>query len=412
MNYTVEKNDRAPAYLQLYRQVRDDIIKKNYPYNTKLPSKRTLADETGVSIVTAEHAYALLCDEGYVESRERSGYFVIFRTGDIFLSPSGGESERYNKRLLPDNLKTYPGLSREGYNPDKESSGPGRDLSAFTGSSPASPHDFPFSVLVKTMRSVINDFGENILDRSPNAGCPELRGAISRYLSRSRGISAEPVQIVIGSGAEYLYGLIVQLFGRERVYGIESPSYQKIQQVYQASDVKYEMLPLGNDGIESSALWASGADVLHISPYRSFPSGVSAPASKRHEYVRWADKGDRYIVEDDFESEFSVLKKPEETLFSLASGGNVIYMNTFSQTISPSLRVGYMVLPQRLVSAFEQKLGFYSCTVPTYIQYVLAELIDNGDFERHINRVRRRKIQEERHWRSSRMPKKEQASGR
>ncbi|MBO5355244.1 MAG: hypothetical protein J6B09_04165 [Clostridia bacterium] len=157
---------------------------------------------------------------------------------------------------------------------------------------------------------------------------------------------------------------------------------------------RYEMLPLGSDGIESAALWASDADVLHISPYRSFPSGITATASKRHEYLRWASSGERYIVEDDFVSEFSVSKKPEETLFSHTVCENVIYMNTFSRTISPALRVGYMVLPKRLAEIFEQKLGFYSCTVPTFEQLLLARLISSGDFERHVNRTRRKKRRE------------------
>ena len=186
----------------------------------------------------------------------------------------------------------------------------------------------------------------------------------------------------------------MELLGRERVYAIESPSYQKIEQVYSACAARYEMLPLGSDGIESAALWATRADVLHISPYRSFPSGITATASKRHEYLRWAKSGARYIVEDDFESEFSVSKKPEETLFSHASCENVIYMNTFSKTISPALRVGYMVLPKRLAEEFERKLGFYSCTVPTFEQLLLARLIQSGDFERHVNRVRRKKRRE------------------
>ncbi len=377
MNYIIEKSDSAPAYLQLYRQLRDDIIREIYPYNGKLPSKRTIAEECGISIVTAEHAYALLCDEGYAESRERSGYFVIFRTDDSFIvSPEAA---------------AFPPDGRESFSSEIMSAS--RTYSSASGHA-LTAQEFPFSVLVKTMRSTINDFGEAILERSPNSGCPELRQAISRYLARSRGISARAEQIVIGSGAEYLYSMIVQLFGRGKIYGIEFPSYQKIQKVYEASDVRYEMLPLGCDGIDSAALWASHADILHISPYRSFPSGVSASASKRHEYMRWAKKGSRLIVEDDFESEFSILKKPEETLFSHASDDNVVYMNTFSQTISPALRVGYMVLPESLVGVFEQKLGFYSCTVPTYIQYVLTELIDKGDFERHINRVRRKKRKE------------------
>lgn len=360
MKYVIQKDNNTPAYLQLYKQVRDDIVKEIYPYNSKLPSKRIIADELGVSTVTVEHAYALLCDEGYIESRERSGYFVIFRTDDGFVASSNKTATR--TLLTPH----HSGTSAE----------------------------FPFSVLTKTMRSVMSDFGENILDKSPNSGCVQLREAIKHYLARSRGITADTEQIIIGSGSEYLYSLIVELLGRNRMYAMEFPSYKMIEQVYLASDVQYQMLPLGSDGIESSALWASCADILHISPYRSFPSGVTATASKRHEYMRWASKGNRYIVEDDFESEFSISKKSEETIFSHTSDDNVIYMNTFSKTISPSLRVGYMVLPKHLVSVFEQKLGFYSCTVPTFVQFVLAELISNGDFERHINRVRRKKRKE------------------
>ncbi len=390
MNYTIDKTNHTPAYLQLYRHVRDDIIGEIYPWGTKLPSKRIVADELGVSIVTVEHAYALLCDEGYAEARERSGYFVCFRTDDSFRLPAPAHASSPAQTGITAHVSAFAPADTTTYASSSALSG----IRAFSAGMPQtgiSSQEFPFSVLVKTMRGVINDFGEAILERSPNSGCEELRLAISQYLARSRGIAAGPERIIIGSGAEYLYNLIVALFGRDRLFGIESPSYQKIQQVYTASDVRLEMLPLGSDGIESSALWASQANILHISPYRSYPSGVSASASKRHEYLRWAAIDGRYIVEDDFESEFSVLKKPEETLFSNTTHDNVIYMNTFSQTISPSLRVGYMVLPKHLVPVFEEKLGFYSCTVPTYIQYVLAKLIADGDFERHINRVRRKK---------------------
>ena len=348
-----------PAYLQIYKQIKDDIINGNYPYNTKLPSKRLLADETETSTVTVEHAYALLCDEGYVESRERSGFFVIFRNTDGFALPSAAEIRH----------------SEVPYKPH------------------ATP-EFPFSVLAKTMRGVMSDLGEVILEKSQNKGCPELRLAIRHYLSRNRGISVDVEQIVIGSGAEYLYGLIIELLGRNRTYGIEYPSYEKIEQVYRAGEVSYEALRLSSDGIDSIALARTTASVLHTTPYRSYPTGVSASASKRHEYIRWVNAGDRYVIEDDFESEFSVSTKPEDTLFALSDRDNVIYLNTFSKTISPSLRVGYMVLPQRLVKDFDEKLGFYSCTVPTFEQYVIARLLQNGDFERHINKVRRNKRKE------------------
>ena len=356
MKYGIEAQAGTPAYLQLYRQIREDIVQGVYPHGGRLPSKRTLAAETGVSTVTAEHAYALLCDEGYAESRERSGYFVCFRAGDGFAAAP-----------LP--CRARPMAARVW----------------------AAAPVFPFSVLAKTMRRVLGELGEAILDRSPNAGCLRLREALRQYLARSRGIVADETQIVVGAGSEYLYGLIVELLGRDRVYAIESPSYKMIKQVYRASDVRYERLPLGADGIDSAALRACNADVLHISPYRSFPSGVTASASKRHEYLRWAAAGGRFLVEDDFESEFSVSSKPEETLFSVTADDNTIYMNTFSKTVSPSLRVGYMVLPKRLTADFDRKLGFYSCTVPTFMQHVLAALLENGDFERHINRVRRQK---------------------
>lgn len=360
MRYRIQESDNAPAYLQLYKQLRDDIVSGLYPPNSKLPSKRIMADETGVSTVTVEHAYALLCDEGYIESHERSGYFVIFQASDGFVGSASGKS-----------AEPHPPLHR-----------------------PETQSEFSYPLLAKTMRRVMSDYGEALLNKSPNSGCLELREAIGQYLARSRGIQVFAKQIIIGSGAEYLYGLIVELLGRNMTYAIESPSYKQIEQVYKVFDVKYELLPLGNDGIESSALWETDAKILHITPYRSFPSGVTATASKRHEYLRWAASRDHYIIEDDFESEFSVSKKPEETLFSHASNDNVIYMNTFSKTISPSLRVGYMVLPMHLVPLFEQKLGFYSCTVPTFEQLVLTELIANGDFERHINRVRRKKRRE------------------
>ena len=244
------------------------------------------------------------------------------------------------------------------------------------------------------MRNVISELGDAILEKSQNKGCPELRLAIKHYLSRNRGINVDLEQIVIGSGAEYLYGLIIELLGRGRTYGIEYPSYKKIEQVYRASEVAYDPLPLSADGIDSAALAGTAASVLHTTPYRSFPTGVSASASKRHEYIRWSNTGGRYIIEDDFESEFSVSTKPEDTLFALSSGGKVIYLNTFSKTISPSLRLGYMVLPQNLVAEFDARLGFYSCTVPTFEQHVVARLLANGDFERHINKVRRDKRKE------------------
>lgn len=355
----MKRQEGIPRYIRIYEQIREEIIQGIYAFGSKLPSKRLIAEEMGVSVITAEHAYALLLEEGYIEARERSGYFVSFRREDGF----AGLEMRSQKEVVTA-AKNLPQQTE---------------------------YPFPFTVLAKTMRRVLSDYEETILVRSPNEGIEELRTEISRYLARSRGIQVSLQQIIIGAGSEYLYHLIIGLLGREHIYGLEAPSYPIIENVYQVSGVKYERLPLEANGISSESLKNSRADVLHITPYRSFPTGVTASASKRHEYLRWAQKNGRYIVEDDYDSEFSVLKKPEDTLFSQSEDDNIIYVNTFSKSISPSLRVGYMLLPKHLVPLFRERLGFYSCTVPTAIQYVLTELFRNGDFERHINRVRRAK---------------------
>ena len=356
MMYRAEHIPGQKAYVQLYEQLRQEIVAGVFACGARLPSKRLLAEEAGVSLSTVEHAYALLCDEGYAEARERSGFFAAFRAESGFSLPEPAGI------VLPE--KTAE-----------------REQECV----------FPFGVLSRAMRSVLTAYGEAILIKAPARGCDALRTALSRYLRRSRGIDARPEQIVIGAGAEYLYSQIVRLLGHGRTYALEEPSYEKIEQVYRAEGVRCDMLPLGRDGIISEALRRTEATVLHVTPYRSFPSGVTASASKRHEYLRWTSQGDRYLVEDDFESEFSVAGKPEETLFALDGGRRVIYLNTFSKTVSPALRVGYMVLPEALSELYGERAGFFSCTVPAFEQYVLAQLMENGDFERHINRVRRQK---------------------
>ena len=344
-------------YLQLYNQLRGEILKGIYPYGCKLPSKRQICDDLGISVITVEHAMDLLEEEGYIESRERSGYYVSYKEGDSFSVAPFDQAYANDAVLTQTDIATC----------------------------------FPFGVYAKTIRRVLSERGNSIFTSSPNKGTLDLRRAISEYLARNRNLYVTPEQIIIGSGAEYLYGMVVQILGRDLTYGIEKPSYEKIEQVYQASDVRCTLLALGRDGILSSELASTTADVLHITPYRSYPSGITANAAKRREYIQWVSQGSgRYIVEDDFESEFTPSAKPQETVFSLSDKGNVIYINTFSKTIAPSTRIGYMVLSKKLLSKYEKRAGFYSCAVPTFDQYVLAEFINSGDFERHINRVRRR----------------------
>ncbi len=344
---------KKKKYLEIYENVREDIIQGNYKSGSKLPSKRVMADKMGASLITVEHAYELLIEEGYIAPKEKSGYFITF-----------DKEQQYNAPLETLGSRVHMPVEI--------------DAEAFS-----------YNIYAKTVRRVLSEYAEELMMKSPGSGTVILREAIARYLGRSRHINVKYDQIIIGSGAEYLYGLIVQSMGRDISYGIESPSYQKIAQVYEAGGVRLERLKLGQDGIESKELWESNAGVLHISPYRSYPSRITASASKKREYLRWSEEKNAIIIEDDFESEFTPSRKPEETLFSLDKNDRVIYVNTFTRTIATSVRTAYMVIPRSMKPVLRERIGFYSCTVPTLDQYVLAELIDNGDFERHINRVRR-----------------------
>ena len=357
-----------PAYLKLYRELRGAITEGLYPYGSRLPSKRTLALDHSLSLVTVEHACEILCDEGYIEARERSGYFVIYRSGAFF-------TVRDWKKAVPA-FVTFSTVRESAPSPVQAAEGQSRE-------------SLSFSLFARTVRRTLSIYGDQLLTRSPQDGCLPLRQALSAYLARSRGMRAEPDQIIIGSGAEHFYSLAVQLFGQGTRFGLEDPSYEKIRRIYEAGGAVCEMLPMGPDGIRSEALAASKAAVLHVTPYNSYPSGITAGASKRAEYVRWAGARDRYIIEDDYDSEFSLSSKAEDTLFSLSPEGRVLYLNTFSRTVAPSLRAAYMVLPRPLLQQYRQRIGFYSCSVPVLEQYVLTELLQSGDFERHINRVRR-----------------------
>ncbi len=353
---------RKSAYIDIYERIKEKIVSGDYKYNEKLPSKRSTALNESVSVITVQNAYALLCEEGYVEAKERSGYFVIYKASDFI-----GELSRDKEK-------------------GKEESGTTGDRHSITHHSKG---DFSFGVLTRTARKVMLDYGERILEKAPNAGCIEFREAIRGYLATSRGIHVGIDQIVVGAGAEYLYGLVAQLFDSDAEIAVENPCYDKIRKVYTSLGHRVDSLDMNKDGILTSELLRTGAKVLHVTPFHSYPSNITAGISKKQDYLRWAGS-DKYIVEDNYDSELTVSGKLEDTLFTLSGGKRVIYINTFSKTVAPSIRVGYMILPEELVEVFREKLGFYSCTVPVLEQYILCELLKNGDYQRHLNRVRRR----------------------
>ena len=343
---------KTPAYIRVYQNISNQIIHGIYPYQSRIPSKREMAQKENCSLITIEHAYELLIDEGYIESRPRSGYYISYQVGDVF------ESE-----------VTPVDISVSFENADMT---------------------FPASVFAKACRKVTGMMVSKLPSRSEGKGNIYLRNAISKYLARSRNLFVSPEQIIIGAGSEYLYSLIVDLLGRSKIYGIESPSYEKIYRIYRASGVKVDLLKLARNGILSTELERTPASILHVTPYHSFPTGSTTDASKRREYIRWANAHQAIIVEDDYESEFTKSIKSQETLFSL-DPQHVIYMNTFTKTISSSIRIGYMILPEDLLKAYEQTQSFRSCTVSEFMQLVVAELLNNGSFERNLNHIRRKR---------------------
>lgn len=380
---------KRPAYLKIYEALRGDITSGAYAPGERVPSKRTMAEQTDTSVITVEHAYDLLIDEGYIEARERSGYFVCYRSEDAF--PVGDASDNADDRQAEDNTSRRTAASAGGSRISALAQAEGVPA---TDQYEAAAAELSFAGFARTMRRVLSEYAEECMQRSPNEGTLYFRDSIARYLQRSRGIHVDVSQIIVGAGSEYLYSLIVQMLGRERVYALEDPSYEKIRRVYEANGARCELLKLGRHGIHSSELRRSDAGVLHVTPFDSYPSGVTATAGKRQEYISWAKQRQAMIIEDDYASEFSPSTKSEDTLFSLAPEETVIYMNTFTKTISPAIRTGYMLLPKKRAAELKARINFYSCTVPTYDQYVLAEYLNSGAFERYINRVRRKRRQE------------------
>lgn len=364
-------------YALIYENLRANITDGTIKYGEKLPSKRAAADSFDASVITVEHAYELLESEGYIESRPRRGYFARYVADGILAEK---ESDfPFPEEFAIENQTDGNDASAKGTN--------AKDANAKDAN--AKKERFPFGVYASAVRAVLNDLGDKITEKTNGSGAPALKSAIKNYLKTSRDVHADENRIIIGAGAEYLYGVIAKLFGAGETFAIETPSYGIIEKIYSLNGVKTEKLRLGTDGVLSEDLAACRAKVIHVTPYRSFPTGVTASASKRAEYLRAAKKIGAYIVEDDYESEFSLSAKLTETLFKNTPDDNVIYINTFSKSVFPSLRLAYMILPEKLAAKYYEKFGDFSCPVPTLEQYVAAKIISDGSFARHVNRVRR-----------------------
>lgn len=366
LTYNLEERGNLARYNYLYRCIKEDILRGRLTQGEKMPSKRALARHLETAVVTVENAYAQLLAEGYLVSEEKKGYYV------------GAVEERTDPRVERQ--------SEEEFLPAEEEE---RDWLLDLKRGRAGTEGFPFSVWARLMRKVLTDQGEKLLRPIPHNGVYELRRAIARHLYHFKGISAQPEQIVVGAGTEYLYNLIVQLLGRDAVYGLEDPGYSKSAKVYHLNHACCTYLPVDQKGLVPEQVREKGVQVLHISPNHQFPTGAVMPVGRRQSLLRWVYEGEeRYIIEDDYDSEFRFTGIPIPTISSICGGNRVIYMNTFSRSLAPSLRISYMVLPKSLLVCYQERLGFYSCTVPAIEQYTLARFLEDGHFESHVNRMR------------------------
>lgn len=360
-------------YEHLYKCIKNDILNGVLSMGEKLPSKRTFAKNLNISTITVENAYAQLMAEGYIYSLPKKGYFVADISSSLLTET----------RTCPVPSSTLPALQNHSL-PEKNTV----YLADFV-SNHIHPDNFPFSIWAKIMREVISEESHALMTRPPAGGIPQLRCAIAEYLFQFRGMKVDPAQIIIGAGTEYLYGLLIQLFGKDRIFAVEDPGYQKISQIYDSNQAKCLHIPMNHQGIAMDSLEESRADIIHISPSHHYPTGIVTPISRRYELLGWASKSpSHYIIEDDYDCEFRLQGKPIPSLQSIDVMEKVIYINTFSKTLASTIRISYMVLPHHLLEEFYQKLGFYSCTVSTFEQYTLARFISKGYFEKHINRTR------------------------
>ena len=355
------RGERTPIYEYLYLCLRRDILSGALAVGEKLPSRRSLAEHLGVSEITVAAAYSQLEAEGCVTAAPRRGYFVCAQP----LSPAADDAP----------APTRPAAESVPWRLDLRSNRVDAAL-------------FPVGVWARLTRRVLSENPDAMLAGVPHEGLYELRTAISGYLRGSKGLSVPPERIIVGAGAEFLYLLLAQLF-RGAACALEDPGYPKIREVYVSSGAECLPVRLDAQGVDPASLAASGAAVLHISPAHQYPTGLVTPMPRRQALLDWAERTGGYIIEDDYDSELGFTPRPLPTLASIDRGGRVIYMNTFSQTISPGMRVGYLVLPERLLDVWRERLGFYSCAVPSLEQHVLARFISGGWYERHLARLRK-----------------------
>ncbi len=360
--FQLQKQSPIPLYKQLYQEIKKAIIEGKIVVGIKLPSKRKLADYLQISQTTVELAYAQLVAEGFIESRPRKGFYAQPVEELAYLDiphdePAVEESISYRIDFNSGNIDT---------------------------------HSFPFLTWRKLTRDILDDSNHELLLSGHPQGDDVLRQEIARYLYQSRGVVCDASQIVIGSGTEQLLPLLIRLLDKKLVYGYENPGYALTHSIFSHHDRQAIPIDIDADGLNVSQLESSTVDVAYVTPSHQFPSGSVLSATKRAQLLNWAvAKPERYIIEDDYDSEFRYTSRPIPALQSMDLSDRVIYISTFSKSLMPSLRLAYMVLPKRLLRAYQQTFRHYSSSVPRHDQHMVATFMKDGHFARHLNRMRK-----------------------
>lgn len=372
LDYNLEQRGEASLYKYVYQQIRDDIVAGRIAAGEHLPSKRAFASHLGISVITIENAYSQLLAEGYICSKPRRGYYAC-------------------------ELPEAPVLASAEIELDRDSAPAGLNAHVAGGRveqfAPLSPSALEAARLWQSaLRATLTSEDEReIFSPAPAQGTMRLRRAIAHHLRGTRGMNVDPDNIVIGAGAQLLDTMLVQLLGADKIYAVEDPGYLRLTRIYQAMGCEVRHVPLDGEGVNLNALLNTGADVLHLMPSHQYPTGLVTSIARRYALLSWAaERAGRYLIEDDFDCEFRLAGKPIPALASIDAAQSVIYTNTFSKSLSSALRLAYMVLPDELMERFRRELGFYASSVSSVDQVALARLLESGDYERHVNRVRAR----------------------
>ncbi len=360
LSLCLSRGGGVPMYEQLYRYIIGEIAAGGLAAGERLPGKRRLAADLRVSVSTVETAYQMLAAEGYVEAKPRSGFSVC----------------RIERLRLPE--RTAPEVPAEPL--------PKEWLYDF-GTGHVDTSLFPFKTWARLQRETVTEHPE-LLNHGPRQGDGPLRAAIARYLHEYRGVMCAPEQVVVGAGIEYLAGLLARLFADD-VFAVENPGYARTARILRNCGVQTTFVPVDAHGMSLDALARSGARLAYVTPSHQFPTGVTMPVARRAALLQWAgEREGRYVIEDDYDSEFRYDSRPIPSLQGLDQAGRVIYLSTFSRSVAPSIRVAYMVLPVDVLARYRAEYDIYSSTVSRFEQQTLARFLGEGHFARHLNRLR------------------------